>query len=175
MPIKQTIKGDLFHCGIPMIAHGCNAQGVMGSGVAKVVYDDYPWAYDTYRMMFERFQKRGRTDFLGHSFPSNDRLLTSEENFKDEVSLIFNLITQDNYGRTGARFVNYWAIASSFKMMNDQVLRINKESLPEISKWGEPHVAIPLIGAGLGGGDWNIIKEIINDSTPDIDITVVTL
>lgn len=175
MPIINTIKGDLFNCGIPIIAHGCNAQGVMGSGVAKVVYDDYRWAYDTYRMMYERFQKNGRKDFLGQSLPSCHPLIDSDANVKFP-NAIFNLITQDNYGRTGQRFVSYWAIASSFKLMNDQLMKLIKSAdETDPVHWKKPHVAIPLIGAGLGGGDWNIIKEIINDSTPDIDITVVTL
>ena len=29
-------QGDLLECSEQVIVHGCNAQGVMGSGVAKV-------------------------------------------------------------------------------------------------------------------------------------------
>ena len=27
------------------------------------------------------------------------------------------------------------------------------------------HIAMPLIGAGLGGGDWNVISEIIEEES----------
>ena len=49
--IKMKIeyrKGDLFQTEIKTIVHGCNAQGVMGSGVAKIIRDKYPKAYDRY-------------------------------------------------------------------------------------------------------------------------------
>ena len=31
------------------------------------------------------------------------------------------------------------------------------------------------IGAGLAKGDWNIIQDIINDSTPDLKVSVFYL
>jgi hypothetical protein len=37
------------------------------------------------------------------------------------------------------------------------------------------HLGIPKIGAGLAGGDWELILKIINKSTPDVDITLVEL
>ena len=42
-------RGNLFdnvECG--HIIHGCNAQGVMGSGVAAIIRAKYPMAYKTY-------------------------------------------------------------------------------------------------------------------------------
>ena len=41
-------KGDLLKTEIPYIAHGCNAQGVMGSGVAKVIREKWPLAFQVY-------------------------------------------------------------------------------------------------------------------------------
>ncbi|WWS23940.1 hypothetical protein vBKpnAMK2_00291 [Klebsiella phage vB_Kpn_AM_K2] len=32
---------------------------------------------------------------------------------------------------------------------------------------------IPKIGAGIAGGDWELIEKLINLATPDIDIMVV--
>ena len=39
-------QGDLFQTDVRHIVHGCNAQGVMGKGVAKLVKDlifQYPF------------------------------------------------------------------------------------------------------------------------------------
>lgn len=59
----------------------------------------------------------------------------------------------ENYGGSG-RYVNYAAIAKVFTEVFRQV-RISK--LP---------VHFPKIGAGLGGGNWDIIEAIINDCDP---------
>ncbi len=40
------VNGDLFATDIKTIVHGCNAQGVMGSGVAKSIRENFPKAYD---------------------------------------------------------------------------------------------------------------------------------
>lgn len=45
----EYINGDLFSTNVRTIAHGCNAQGVMGSGVAKIVKALYPEAFSEYR------------------------------------------------------------------------------------------------------------------------------
>jgi O-acetyl-ADP-ribose deacetylase (regulator of RNase III) len=42
------VPGDLLN-GETMIVHGCNAQGVMGRGVAKEIKERMPWAYEAYR------------------------------------------------------------------------------------------------------------------------------
>lgn len=35
------------------------------------------------------------------------------------------------------------------------------------------HIAVPQIGCGLAGGDWNIVKKIIQQELKDCDVTVV--
>jgi O-acetyl-ADP-ribose deacetylase (regulator of RNase III) len=97
-------KGNLFKTDIYTIVHGCNAQGVMGSGVAKIVYDDYRYAYDEY---WEHHSEYGLT--LGEIIcvPCNGKM-------------IVNAITQDNFGRTGERFVSYDAVALAMHRINKQ-------------------------------------------------------
>lgn len=72
------------------------------------------------------------------------------------TKIIVNMMTQDNYG-TKHRMVSYDAVADCFEWLN----RMNGQTF-----------AIPKIGAGLGGGNWNIIEAIINESTPNISIYV---
>ncbi len=46
-------------------------------------------------------------------------------------------------------------------------LKIIKEKFPN------KKIGLPLIGAGLAAGDWNIIEKIINEELFDEDVTVV--
>lgn len=70
---------------------------------------------------------------------------------------IINMYTQYAYGYN-KRNADYDAIKKGFKRLNEE--------------YKGSKVCIPRIGAGLAKGDWNIIKEIINDSTPDLSIDV---
>lgn len=145
----QYRKGNLFETDIYTIVHGCNAQGVMGSGVAKIIYDDYKEAYNDYR---EVFFDRGLT--LGHIIcaPSNGKM-------------IINAITQDNFGKNGDRYVSYDAVATAMNLINRQ---LHTETT-------ETQVAMPQIGAGLGGGDWSVIAAIIESEMKDIEPVVYIL
>jgi O-acetyl-ADP-ribose deacetylase (regulator of RNase III) len=39
--------------------------------------------------------------------------------------------------------------------------------------FSEMHIGLPQIGAGLAGGDWETIKQIIKQELKDCDVTVV--
>lgn len=132
-------KGNLLDVTEGIIVHGCNAQGVMGSGVALAIKNKYPEAYIAYLE---------NTKFLGSC---------SKEWVTDDVLLI-NGITQQYYGKDGKRYVNYAAICEVFKEAIMQA-RVYSYSLN-----------FPKIGAGLGGGDWNIIEQLINDCDPHNEV-----
>ncbi len=132
----QYIKGDLMTAKEPYILHGCNSCGVMGSGVANLIRIHYPEAYLSY---VKTFNKSGLA--LGKVFFVST-----------EGKTIINAITQENFGRDGAKYVCYDAIRNVMKDVNKHI--------PVWSK-----VAMPKIGAGLGGGDWKIISEIIEQES----------
>ena len=129
----DCLKGDERY-----VIHGCNAKGVMGSGIAKQIKEDFPKAFNDY---VSHYKKHGL--HLGEVIPS------------DNVSkIIFNAITQQSYGRdVGKRYVSYDAIRDSLKWINGYLSEM--DDMPE--------VAMPQIGAGLGGGDWEIISSIIEE------------
>jgi len=133
----EYVKGDLFSTDAKYIIHGCNAQGVMGSGVAKIIRERYPEAYDEYRRFFE----------VEGNLVLGD-VIWAESNGK----WICNAITQQFYGRDGQRYVSYDAVA---------------QAMWEINKFCPGPVAMPKIGAGLGGGDWNVISAIIESELKD--------
>jgi len=145
----EYVKGDLFSTEIETIVHGCNAQGVMGSGVAKIVRDRFPKAYD-------RYIQEGRNGhlMLGDIIvvPCGDR-----QNDPDNFKNIVNTITQEYYGRDGRRYASYDAIAESMQKINNMS-----------DVYGITEVAMPQIGACLVGGDWNIIEAVIENTLTNI-------
>jgi O-acetyl-ADP-ribose deacetylase (regulator of RNase III) len=134
----KLIKGNLLETECYQIAHGCNAQGVMGSGVAKAIREWCPSVYAVYRNAYEVDGLR-----LGDVITANG-----------PNKLVHNIITQDQFGWSGSRFVNYAAVASG-------LIKIFKkaDSLP--AKYSR--LAIPEIGCGLGGGDRDVLFSIFED------------
>jgi O-acetyl-ADP-ribose deacetylase (regulator of RNase III) len=145
-------KGDMFKSNFKYLAHGCNSQGVMGSGVAAIVRKQYPDGYEKYRKYCEKYAGQTR-----------DPLGAVIEYYDEPTSvMLFNMITQANFGSdTKTRYVSYDAIADAF-------LYVNK-NYPGIC------LAIPKIGAGLGNGNWEIIEKIIIETTKNITVTVFVI
>lgn len=144
----QYKKGDLFTTPDRVIVHGCNSHGIMGSGVAKRVKELYPEAYEKYRDYCKEMDLRqGKRYILG-------KVIAAMSN----NMLILNCITQMDYGNDGEKYVSYDAIDTSMMTI------ARKHDLDNIS--------MPKIGAGLGGGNWNVIKEIINHRLKDKIVTV---
>lgn len=130
------VQGDLLEAPQTVIVHGCNNKGVMGSGVARQIRARWPIAYDIYHAQFK---------LLGLALGTLVEVIT------DDDKIIVNAITQDGFGRDGAKYVDYEAI--------EQCMTILNMLMPQ---WGETEAAMPRIGAGLGGGDWQVIEEIIS-------------
>ena len=140
--------GDLLGSPHVFLLHGCNAQGVMGSGVAKSIRSEYPHAYEVYRAKYiAEGLKMGEVLFV----PCDNRL-------------IGNAITQEFYGRDGRQYVDYDSINNTMELVNEFALERSFS-----------RVAMPLIGAGYGGGSWKIISEIIEDNLTDTVPVIYTL
>jgi O-acetyl-ADP-ribose deacetylase (regulator of RNase III) len=131
-------QGDMLLGPEYFIAHGCNAQGKMGSGVAKAVRAKYPIAYEEYYQAWARHQLTLGNVIVAHA--------------KDRC--IFNIITQTFYGRDpNVVYVDYDAIRDGILFINDFM-----------RNYAHPSVAFPRIGASLGGGDWKVISSIIENA-----------
>lgn len=153
MPILKTIKGDITKTDLKYIAHGVNCQGAMGSGVAKALYSKFP----NVRKAYMDYCRGARSvseprDLLGFVVRANC-------GDKD----IFNCFTQEQYGYNGCKYVDYEAIHECFTKLND-ILKVEDHI--------EPKIAIPRIGCGLAGGNWDVVKILIDDAAPDIDVYV---
>lgn len=135
-------KGNIFDGNESVIVHGCNAQGKFASGFAGAVRERHPFAYDAYM-----------------ATAKNSKLILGSIIWASNGNLsIANAITQHHYGRDGKQYVSYDAIRIAMETINLTA----QEGIPfSINRGGFNEIAMPLIGAGLGGGDWNIISDII--------------
>ena len=151
--IVEYVKGSILDAPQHYIAHGVNCMNKMGSGVARVLFEEYPEVKTDYHEFVSRSEQmwiNGQEDLLGTIQPvtSNDKI-------------IFNCFTQNNYGYDGNLYLDYRALAECFKHLND---------------YGEvTELAIPKIGCGLAGGHWEAVEQIINLVTPDVNIYVYEL
>jgi O-acetyl-ADP-ribose deacetylase (regulator of RNase III) len=135
----RYVTGDLLEATQKVIVHGCNAQGVMGSGVARLIRARYPNVYEIYALKHKVFGLE-----LGDIVP----VATTDGR------IIVNAITQEYFGGDGKRYVDYDAIETCIKKIDNRV-----------QDWGVVEVAMPRIGAGLGGGDWDTIEAILHRSS----------
>lgn len=149
MKIKY-VKGDLLEAPEKYILHGVNCQGVMGSGVAKLIRAKWPSAYAVYKNC--EHLKGLRLGSITQTY--------------DNGKVIFNGVTQEFYGRKANHcYVCYDAVREVMRSLN--YLRDIADEIPLI--------AMPAIGAGLGGGDWNIISEIIEEESTSFQPVVYYL
>lgn len=139
-------KGNLLNVTAGCIAHSVNMQGVMGSGVARAVKQRYPLAYESYREAYDLGKLK-----LGYV----DWVMVADGLF------VANCVGQCFYGADGKRYTNYTALATGFCEIVSQ-MQICGELYPD----SDTTINFPKIGAGLGGGDWNIIEQLIIDSDP---------
>lgn len=150
MSLKIEV-GDLFNAVMDsnaVLVHGCNAQGVMGSGVAATVKKLYPMAFLRYTQAYKR--KGLKIGQVVWSHPELSRPGVS----------IANAITQEFYGRTGKQFVNYDATIEALQEVAKNAKYLNKP------------VHLPMIGGGLGGGDVKRLTAIFQAVFHDTDATL---
>jgi O-acetyl-ADP-ribose deacetylase (regulator of RNase III) len=127
-----------------IIIHQVNCQNVMGSGVAKALYTKWPKVKTDYHSYCDTMFKLGfsKEDLLGHILPV--KVETNPNKF------VINCYSQLTFGSDGRQHTDYEAIKECFNKIN--------------VVYDEPTVALPyMYGCGLGGGDWNIVSEIIEN------------
>lgn len=151
------LTGNLLSATQRVIAHGCNARGTMGKGLAKDLKAAYPDAFEVYRNKFERDGLN-----VGEVIP-----------WVSERRVVLNLITQDGYGKAeGVVYTNYDGVRACMRRIETAARR--HQSTGEGAFHTDPQVAFPRIGAGYGKGDWDKIAEIIEGEINSLEIYVYT-
>ena len=143
----KIIDGNLFDSKANIICHQCNCQGVMGSGVAAEVKRRYPEVYTTYRHVYETFGLN-----LGEA------LIVETTNGE----YIGNLLGQEKYGYDGKQYTHYDKLQDCFNNVKNFMQEYEFKT-----------VAFPwLMSCHRGGGDWNIVYKMIEDTFKDFDVEI---
>jgi O-acetyl-ADP-ribose deacetylase (regulator of RNase III) len=145
--IKHVV-GDLVRDAeqYEVIMHGCNCFCVMGSGIAPQIKAKFPEAYAA-----DCATTAGDVNKMG--------TITHTTSGKP---IVVNMYTQyDTKGRrSGQMDFDYDAFRKALKEVK--------------TKFSGKMMAMPKIGAGLAGGDWEIIERILDDEMRGEYVTVVT-
>lgn len=142
-----------------VIAHCCNCFNTMKSGIAPLIAKAFPdaWAIDQATL-------KGFKGKLG----------TFSSAWGDGDVLVYNLYGQYGYWKRkqGGMDLDYVALSSAMALMSADLKDrcVDWEMAPE-----QVQVFLPKLGAGLAGGDWNVIEPMIQKHLGIFDVTIFTL
>ena len=134
----QLIEGNLLDSDCDIIVHQVNCQGVMGSGIAKQIRVKWPNVYNSYTRLCD--------DYI-----NNRQALLGQVLFcATDTNIVANIFSQLYYGN---------GVQTDYAMLL-HCLQIVADYANECAYT----VALPYkLGGGLGGGDWKLVHEIIED------------
>lgn len=140
--------GDLFTAHADVLGHGVNCKGLMGAGIARAFREQWPEMYREYRMLCDEGLLKP-----GQIFPWNSPIGPS----------VINIATQEWPGRDAQYEWVDAGIHNALAYCRDRGLK---------------SLAIPRIGCGIGGLDWDVVRdalEIASAEYPDVELEVWTL
>lgn len=123
-----------------MVCHQVNCKGVMGAGLARQIKEKHPEVFSIYRDKCSQIAVGigGLGDVQFCSVVA------------DAGYIVANVFGQDGYGRS-KRHTDYSALRKAFERI--------AVGFPTYT------IRIPyLMGCGLGGGDWQVVSEIIEET-----------
>jgi O-acetyl-ADP-ribose deacetylase (regulator of RNase III) len=148
----MNIKHDdairaLLNGEIEVLIHGCNCFNTMGAGIAKAIKEQFPLAYD-----LDQSTVYGDYNKLG--------TIGVAKVGRFGKAMVVNAYTQYKYGGSG-QLVDYCALRLCLrKVANDTILSTRR-------------IGLPIIGCGLAGGEWSIVREIIEEELPQATVYVL--
>lgn len=156
----NEVHGDLISLALrgefDVITHGCNCMSNMGAGIAVPMN----FAFDVSLFPMEQtgvdINKLGNIDYRGFKFIQGN---LAPAGYDDEVTLtVINSYTQ-------------YVPSVKMKPLDYEALTL---CLRKINKlFNGKHIGLPQIGAGLAGGDWKRIKQIIQTELDSMHVTIV--
>jgi len=146
----KTVKGDLIFLAkegeFDLIIHGCNCFCTMGAGIAKLIKNEFPEAYQVDLQTI-----KGDKSKLGD-------ISWAKSQTKSGELIIVNGYTQFNWKGVGQK-ADYKAIREVFKKVKNEFAGLR--------------IGYPAIGSGLAKGNWQVISKIIEEELRNEDHTFV--
>lgn len=135
----QHINKDILTVSSGVIGHSVNSVGVMGAGLALAIRNKWPKVYRYYMAAID----------AGELCPGGMQTI--------EVSpglYVANIVGQERYGRERT-YTDYTLLRKGLAAL--QVFS-HMRNLPVYLPYG--------IGCGLGGGNWDVVSQIIEQTIP---------
>lgn len=153
--ISMALSGDF-----DVIAHGCNCFCSQKSGIAPQMAKAFK-TDDPTHFPFEGIGSKGNYNKLGNIQSRKLKVLTLESEQKE--LWVVNCYTQFynstiNPDKTMMN-LDYSALTMCLKKINHG--------------FKGKKIGLPRIGSGLAGGDWYIIKKIIQESLTDCEVIII--
>ena len=145
--MEEKLHQDITLIDEGFIVHQVNCRGKMRSGVAGQLRKKYPSIFTEYsRIVREHILNREKNPILGtiNVVPVTSKLS------------VINAFTQYDFGYDGKQYTDYNAIEQAFT----KIKLINIENKPVYIPYG--------MGAGLGGGNWMVVGNIIKKVYPEV-------
>lgn len=158
----KIVEGSIVDSTADIIVHQVNCQFVMGSGVAKALRDRFKNLYPAYLSMQDKRHVAITSEYLGKI-----QLVTVYPDDTENSKFVCNLFGQNKYGNDGKQYTNYQAIECG-------LYALKREILFGEAKYYTESISFPWnMGAARGGGDWNVIKAMIETVFGDTDIEII--
>lgn len=144
----KVVKGDLVEFAkkgtVDVLVHGCNCKHAMGSGIAKTIADAFPEMH--------------KAD-LCTTYGSPAKLGTFS---KAEVEI------SEQVRFTGVNLYTQYTIGADFipSILPYALIRLN-EHFSGRTLW------FPMIGCGIGGGDWQEVMTMMVKHLTHVNVVVV--
>lgn len=142
----KQLQGNILDAKHGIVCQQVNCMLAMGAGLAKQIRSKWPHVYTEYRSLvaMKPTYRLGKCQIV---------CIVKKELY------VANLFGQYNYAPRGTQHTNYDALTQAIRELNSW----HKEFChPEFPIW------IPYkMGCGLAGGDWEIVKSILNQNLPN--------
>jgi O-acetyl-ADP-ribose deacetylase (regulator of RNase III) len=141
-------EGDLFDSDAGALGHGVNCKGLMGKGIARGFRERWPAMYEEYKLMCVEGLLKP-----GLVFPYRYGI----------YQYVINIATQEYPGPD-----------ASYEWVDAGV----RNALAFCREREIPSLAVPRLGCGIGGLDWNLVRDRLeeaSDEYPDVELEVWSL
>jgi len=141
----QFMQGDLLQADTQALVNTVNTVGVMGKGIALQFKNRFPKNYHIYKEACKSQELK-----IGQMLVVKDGDLLNEK-------YIINFPTKE-----------HWKSPSKIEYIEQGLIGLKEV----IRKYSIKSIALPPLGCGNGGLDWNIVKRMIVESLGNLDILI---
>lgn len=140
-----TIVRDILTVPAGIIIHQTNTKGKMGAGLALQIKNKWPHVFEQYQQLCKQVPCSSMLMGKIQTIPVAERLL------------VCNMFAQDDYGRD-KQYTSY----EHMKLALQKIIELPSR-IPCCPLFFLPYN----VGCGLAGGDWLIVRQLIEECLPN--------